>query len=125
MRNETVALKKLPTLMTPPPTWRTRLLKSGLPTVAAISGFSTSATSEVTMALNAAPRITATARSTTLPRKMKSRNPLNICSSEQFHVQPMGYAAAGNWPGRELPVEHSDMLHGEAGQAQRSVEGQL
>ncbi len=78
MRNETSALKKLPILMTPPPTCRTTPLKSGLPMVAAMRGLSTSPTSEVTMALKAAPRMTATARSTTFPRRMKSRNPFSM-----------------------------------------------
>src|SRR5579859_6594833 len=46
--------------------------------MAASSGFRMSPTSEATMALKAAPRMTATARSTTLPRRMKSRNPLSM-----------------------------------------------
>jgi hypothetical protein len=42
-----------------------------------------------------------------------------MCSSEQFQVQPVGYAADGNWPRQVLPVEHSAMLHGGAGQVQQ------
>ena len=52
--------------------------KSGLPKMAAISGVRMSATKAVITAPKAAPMTTATARSTTLPRMMKSRNPLNI-----------------------------------------------
>jgi hypothetical protein len=36
--------------------------------------------SAVTIAVNAAPMMTATAKSITLPRRMKSRNPLSIRS---------------------------------------------
>src|SRR4051794_3410473 len=53
-------------------------LKSGLPTIAAINGVKMFATSEVTSAPNAAPITTATARSTTLPRKMNSRNSFSM-----------------------------------------------
>src|SRR6476660_3890625 len=52
--------------------------KSGLPTMAAISGVRMLVTNEVTTAPNAAPITTATARSSTLPRMMNCRKPLNI-----------------------------------------------
>src|ERR1035441_2490105 len=81
MKKEMMALRKLPTLMWPLPTLMMTLLKSGLPMVAAMSGLSTSPTRAVTMALKAAPMMTATARSTTFPRRTKSRKPLNINSS--------------------------------------------
>ena len=58
--------------------------KSGLCTTAAINGLMISATSALTMAVNAAPMTTATARSTTLPRRTKSRNPLSIGSPKQW-----------------------------------------
>src|SRR5918992_3949398 len=51
--------------------------KSGLPPISAISGVTKLATKPVTTAPNAAPTTTATARSTTLPRRMKSRNSLS------------------------------------------------
>src|SRR5580698_9455415 len=41
-------------------------------------GVITSAVSDAVMAPNAAPMITATARSTTFPRRLKSRNPFSI-----------------------------------------------
>src|SRR3954464_5150701 len=52
--------------------------KSGLPPIAAISGVTKDATNAVTTAPNAAPITTATASSTTLPRRMKSRNSLSM-----------------------------------------------
>src|SRR6476646_4911993 len=52
--------------------------KSVLPTMAAISGVRMLVTNEVTTAPNAAPITTATARSSTLPRMMNCRKPLNI-----------------------------------------------
>src|SRR6202022_3687444 len=64
--------------MTPPWTFKTRAEKSGLPTMAAIKGVMRSLTNELTMAVNAAPMMTATARPRTLPRRMKSRKPFNI-----------------------------------------------
>src|SRR6266702_549783 len=42
------------------------------------SGLMMLAVSAVMMAVNAVPMMTATARSITLPRRMKSRNPLSI-----------------------------------------------
>src|SRR6266536_5966005 len=54
--------------------------KSGWATMAAISGVRTLVTKDVTTAPKAAPITTATARSITLPRRMNSRNPLNIAS---------------------------------------------
>ena len=53
-----------------------RRAKSGLPPIAAISGVTMSATNDATTAPKAAPMTTATARSTTLPRRMNSRNSL-------------------------------------------------
>ena len=47
------------------------------------SAFVPTFTKELTMALKAAPMITATARSTTLPRRIKSRNPLSTLSPPQ------------------------------------------
>ena len=55
---------------------KARLLKSGLPKSAAMIGVRRSLTRALTTAVNAAPMTTATARSTTLPRRMKSRNSL-------------------------------------------------
>src|SRR5215210_8672285 len=52
--------------------------KSGLPPIAAISGVTNDDTNAVTTAPNAAPMTTATASSTTLPRRTKSRNSLRM-----------------------------------------------
>src|SRR6201999_3042891 len=70
--------RKSPYLIAPP--WRcsTRNEKSGLLTMAEISGLMISATKALTIAVKAAPMTTATARSTTLPRRIKSRNPLSM-----------------------------------------------
>ena len=57
----------------PEPTVMTHVEKSGMPRMPS-SGVMMSATSEVTMAPNAAPSTTATARSMMLPRNRKSRN---------------------------------------------------
>src|SRR5579864_6845954 len=46
-----------------------------------MNGVNTFLTSEVTTLLNAAPMMNAIARSTTLPRRIKSRNPLSIVFS--------------------------------------------
>src|SRR6266516_2656012 len=52
--------------------------KSGSPNTAAMTGVMRSRTRAVTTVVNAAPMTTATARSTTLPRRMKARNSLRI-----------------------------------------------
>src|ERR1700722_6415943 len=78
IRKEIVALRKSPYLIAPPWTWSIRKEKSGLLPIAEISGLMMSATRALTIAVNAAPITTAMARSTTLPRRMKSRNPLSI-----------------------------------------------
>src|SRR4051812_4794843 len=78
IRNETTALKKCPYLKTEPLIVNFSPAKSGLPPMAAISGVTTSATKAVTTAPNAAPMTTATARSTTLPRRTNSRNCLSM-----------------------------------------------
>lgn len=52
--------------------------KSGVPPISPISGVMRSLTSESTIAPKAAPMMTRTARSSTLPRAMKSRNPFSI-----------------------------------------------
>ena len=81
------AFRKLPIMMGVPFTFSITELKSGLPTMAAINWVRTSLTSDVTMELKAAPKITATARSTTFPRKTKSRNPLSISLSCRWGAQ--------------------------------------
>src|SRR3954449_9067996 len=63
---------------------KTSALKSGLPTIAAISGVTKLATKAVTTAPNAAPMTTATARSITLPRRMKSLNSLIIMLADSM-----------------------------------------
>src|SRR5882762_8387307 len=63
----------------------TRVEKSGAPTRAEIIGVITSAVTDAVMAPKDAPMMTATARSTTLPRRMKSLKPLSI---GQFSLTP-------------------------------------
>src|SRR5689334_6507491 len=55
------------------------VLKSLPPPIAPTIGVMMLATNDVTTAPNAAPMTTATARSTTLPRKMNALNSLNMC----------------------------------------------
>src|SRR5215469_11458937 len=57
--------------------------KSGLPTMAAISGVSRSLVNAPTTVANAAPTTTPTAISTTFPRRMNCLNPLSIRPPEQ------------------------------------------
>src|ERR1700733_265243 len=83
IRKEIRALRKSPYLMMPPLTLSRSAEKSGLCTMAAINGLIISATSAFTIAEKAAPMTTATARSTTLPRRIKSRNPLSIGSPDR------------------------------------------
>jgi hypothetical protein len=77
-RNETSALMKSPSKNLLPLTSNCIAEKSGLPTMAAISGVIRSFTRAVTMAPNAAPMTTATAKSSTLPRMMNCLNPLIV-----------------------------------------------
>ena len=62
--------------------------KFRLPPIAAISGVMNEATNEVTRAPNAAPMTTATASSTTFPRRMKSRNSLSMGEFSQPWTSP-------------------------------------
>src|ERR1017187_9099127 len=68
------AVMKVPYLISPPWMCPTRESKFGLPTTAPSSGLMMLAVSEVTMTVKAVPMMTATAKSITLPRRMKSRN---------------------------------------------------
>src|ERR1039458_7949142 len=70
------AVIKVPYLISPPLMCPTRVSKFGLPTTAPSSGLMMLAVSDLTMTVKAVPMMTATARSITLPRRMKSRNPL-------------------------------------------------
>ena len=78
IRNEISALKKSPTKNLLPLTVKTSPEKFGVPPKAPINGVIISLTSASTIFPNAAPITTATARSTTFPRNIKSRNPFNI-----------------------------------------------
>src|SRR5260370_37785223 len=68
--------------------------KSGLPAMAAISGVRILPTNEVTTAPKAAPMATATAKSTTMPRKRNFLNPASmICLLESnivFRIEDVG-----------------------------------
>src|SRR5262245_15627 len=63
--------------MIPSPSAKVRSSKFGFPTIAAMICMITSLTSELTTALNAIPMITATARSSTLPRITNLRKSLS------------------------------------------------
>ncbi len=69
MRNDRRALRNEPYLNVERCTWNVRSAKSGLPKMAAIKGVIRSATNAVTVAVKATPTTTATARSTTFPRR--------------------------------------------------------
>src|SRR5579862_7494984 len=86
-RNETSAFKKSPTMNLLPFIVKLISEKSGLPTRAAMSGVIKSFTSAVTTAPKAAPSTTATARSTTLPRKRNCLNPF-IATSVSQYIRP-------------------------------------
>src|ERR1700676_3435110 len=92
-------------------------------------GMMMSATIEVTIAPNAAPMMTPTARSTTLPFIAKSRNSLSIWNPPSS-IRRTG---APSWQGRDLvdqPGMHHGAVHRHAGglrhrnhrQAQRLVD---
>lgn len=78
IRNEMTLLMKSPIRKALPLMVNWTAEKSGWPPIAAMSGVIKSLTRASTIALNAAPITTATARSTTFPRKIKSRNSLSI-----------------------------------------------
>src|SRR5690348_13935119 len=67
-----------------------RFEKSGLPPMAAISGVKMLVTSAVTTAPKAAPMTTATARSTTFPRKRNFLNPCIIGTSRKRRNHSIG-----------------------------------
>ena len=62
-------------------------LKSGLPTRLPMIGVMTSFTSEVTTVPKAPPMMTPTAKSRTLPRRIKSLNPFNISFTFQSNLR--------------------------------------
>src|SRR4051794_4897098 len=64
-----------------------RELKSGLPPIAARIGVMKSLVNAVTRAPNAAPMSTATARSTTLPRRMNARKPFTASPLRSENVR--------------------------------------
>ena len=74
--------------------------KSGLPKMAAISGVKMLVTSEVTTAVNAAPMTTATARSTTLPRRMNSLNSVTMPFFSVGHARTLPCRCATDESGR-------------------------
>src|SRR5580704_15803872 len=77
-KKETPALTKSPRANMLPLTVNLMAEKSGLPTIAAISGVSRSLVKAETTAANAAPMTTPTAMSITLPRRMNCLNPLSM-----------------------------------------------
>ena len=80
-RKLTSAVSSTPNLMSLPLTVSTaNESKLGEPTSAEMSGMSTASTMALTTWANAAPMITATARSSTLPFMMNSRNPLSMAT---------------------------------------------
>src|SRR2546430_14769092 len=97
IRNAITAFRKSPINSLLPLTSRAIAEKSGFPAIAAMSGVRRSLTSAVTTAPNAAPMTTATARSTTLPRRMNSLKPLNILRFPSTRVS--GRAYGDGYPG--------------------------
>src|SRR6476660_5840429 len=77
-RNDTNALMKSPTGNGVPLMVKLMEEKSGLPTMAAMSGVRRSLVKAVTTDPKAAPMTTPTARSTTLPRRMNCLKPLSM-----------------------------------------------
>ncbi len=98
-RNVMSALMNRPYLKMLPLIENARPEKSGLPKIAAISGVIRLSTKALTTAPKAAPMTTATARSTTLPRRMKSRNPLIMALPSDGVLR-----AARRVPRRALPL---------------------
>jgi hypothetical protein len=76
-RKLTSAFRNLPYVIVEPLTV-TAMAEKSAEKMMPIRGVSRSATSELTMAVNAAPMTIPTARSTTLPRRMKLRNSPSI-----------------------------------------------
>src|SRR5260221_711621 len=66
-----------------------RFEKSTLPRIRPRGGISTSLTSEVTILPNAAPMMSPTARSTTLPRIAKSRNSFSMSPPWTAFIEPV------------------------------------
>ncbi len=64
-----------------------RLSVSGAPPIAAMSGVMRLSTMDVMIPVNAAPMTTATARSMTLPRRMKSLNPVMSFTSSPSRAE--------------------------------------
>src|SRR5688572_5409517 len=92
-----------------------RLAKSTPPSARPIGGMTTPSTNVVTMRPNAAPMMTATARSMTLPRAMKSRNSFHIveqllCDSEDFR---RGAPGAHDLPQQFARLRRLTILEGE------------
>src|SRR5512133_3539152 len=79
---------------------KARLPKSGLPKIAAMTGVRRSLTSALTTAVKAAPMTTATARSTTFPRRMNSRNSLRVSVARDMdrEVSERSAGTAGSVP---------------------------
>src|SRR5271167_1037174 len=73
--------------------WRTifSCSKSTLPSTRPIGGMTTCATRLVTILPNAAPMITPTARSMTLPRAMNSRNSLSMVTGASAAAANLGF----------------------------------
>ena len=63
-----------------------------------------SLTSALTTAVNAAPMTTATARSTTLPRRMNSRNSLRVSVIRDMAAKQRGGSAVPSMPGMDLSL---------------------
>ena len=89
---------------------KARLLKSGLPKIAAMTGVRRSLTRALTTAVNAAPMTTATARSTTLPRRMKSRNSLRVAGRPRHGREAI--ERSGRRRERRAPAVPSTPAHG-------------
>ena len=100
-----IALRKWPYLNFDPLIVNFRPPKSGLPPIAAISGVTSRRRTAATTAPKAAPMTTATARSTTLPRRMNSRNSLIMpCGSDGARTPASVAALASTGASRSSPA---------------------
>src|SRR5665213_739611 len=89
--------------------WKTSAEKSGAPITAEMNGVITFEVSDEVIWPNAAPMSTATARSTTLPRRMKSRKPLSMAKSPAGLFVP-GIGRVYRSPDTFLPPRLSRIL---------------
>src|SRR5262249_21177991 len=111
-RNDNTALMKSPIRKRLPLMAKLTAEKSGTPPKIPMMGVTMSLTSACTTPVNATPITTATARSTTLPRRMNLRNPLICVCSLQPTERPLAcWLCRGIVPPRCSTVVQSRWTH--------------